>query len=73
VLPLAGSGGTDRSRLHGVGAGTESCTGSGEAEAGTLPLPGLRMSQATIGADLLASSSSRCFASLKFWISLLVC
>jgi hypothetical protein len=34
--------------------------------AGTFPFPGLRMSQATIGVDLLVSGSSRCFASVKF-------
>jgi hypothetical protein len=39
----------DQSRLRGVGAETESCTGSGEIEAGTFFLPGLRTSQATIG------------------------
>jgi hypothetical protein len=70
-LPAPGE--TDWSQLHGVEAGTESCTGSGEVEAGTFPLPELRTSQATIGADLLASGSSRCFASLKFSISLLIC
>jgi hypothetical protein len=65
VLLLAGSGGTDQSRLSGVGAETESCTGSGEVEADTFPFPGLRMSQTTIGVDLPVSGSSRWFASVR--------
>jgi hypothetical protein len=65
-LPLAGSGGTDQSRLRGVGAESESCTGSGEVEAGTFPLPCLRTSHAMIGVDFLVSGSSRCFANVKF-------
>jgi hypothetical protein len=34
--------------------------------AGAFPFPSLRTFRATIGADLLASSSSRCFASVRF-------
>jgi hypothetical protein len=34
--------------------------------AGAFSFPRLRMSRAAIGADLLASSSSRCFASVRF-------
>jgi hypothetical protein len=65
-LPLAGSGGTDQSRLRGVGAESESRTGLSEVEAGTFPLLGLRTSHATIGVDFLVSGSSRCFANVKF-------
>jgi hypothetical protein len=65
-LPLAGSGGTDQSRLRGVGAESESRTGSGEVEVDAFPLPGLRTSHAMIGVDFLVSGSSRCFANVKF-------
>jgi hypothetical protein len=41
--------------------------------AGAFPFPSLRTFRATIGADLLASSSSRCFTSVRFLILLLVC
>jgi hypothetical protein len=34
--------------------------------AGAFPFPSLRTFRATIGADLLAFSSSRCFASIRF-------
>jgi hypothetical protein len=70
-----GGNGALASRLWGArassgssvdGLETESCTGSGEVEAGALPFPGLCTSRTTIGVDLPVSGSSRCFAIDRF-------
>jgi hypothetical protein len=45
---------------------TESCTGSSEVRAGTLPFPGLRTFLATVGVDFPVSRSSHYFARVRF-------